>query len=82
MTEVNRCESCGKIATRKERAGWIYQGVRKPPAPDAVDLARIWGSGDRPYPVLTDLCSWECVRDYAILQALDPQPASGEESGK
>ena len=79
MTEVTRCESCGKIATRKERMGWIYLGVRKPRTTDSSYLARFYAAGE-PLPPWKDLCSWECVRDYAVLQALDPQPVKGEES--
>lgn len=64
-----RCDQCGRTeADDAARDGrWHYLMPREPIS---------WFYGDRtgerrPRP---DLCSWECVRDYATAQILDPAP--------
>jgi hypothetical protein len=68
-----RCDQCGKTVPKEQRDGWLFLNVMSKEAHRSrVDLTI---AGLRwPAALSSDLCSWECVRDYAALQLLDPTP--------
>lgn len=56
-----RCDQCGTVIAYKQADGWMRISASTEPG------LGIFGAGR----TVADLCSWPCLSDYAIAQALD-----------
>ena len=63
-----KCDQCGTVAEYKEMKDWLRIQGRQ--SRDAIVNLYVGDKG------LADLCSWKCLRDYAVVQVLDPESGS------